>query len=92
MSTITMPQMARPASEPDESTWHGRVAVRLRALRLLAKLDVERAAVAITKAGYEIAPPTLYKWEQGRSTPNLDALPAVAKAYGVPARSVIPKE
>lgn len=86
------PQVNRPAKEPDAGTYLGRVALRLKKLRTDAKLDHERAAKAITKAGYEVSESTIYRWEQGRTQPHIEALPAVAEAYGVSARTVLPNE
>lgn len=85
--------MARPAHEPDPDTYFGRIALRLKSLRLAANLDPERAAAAITKAGYDVSAPTIYRWEQGRTQPHVEAFPAVAKAYGLKSvRMVLPTE
>lgn len=91
--SLEAPDMSpRPAEQPDQHTWLGRVAQRLKELRIAANLDVEQAAAAISKAGYELSAPTLYKWEQGRTTPHLSAFPAIAKTYRVSLRSVLPRE
>jgi hypothetical protein len=55
--------------------------------------DHEQAAAAITKAGWPVSVPTIYKWEQGKAFPHYVALPFVAKAYGVESpRMLLPKE
>jgi DNA-binding XRE family transcriptional regulator len=91
-STKGQEPMPRPPNEPDDKAWSGRVARRLKALRVAAKLDVESAAAAISKAGYEITDRGLYKWEQGRTMPHLEALPAIARAYRIAVRSILPRE
>lgn len=73
----TMP----PKRTIDTKTYLGRVAVRLTALRTEAGLSVESLVTALNKAGYPIAGPTVYAWEQGRSTPHVEALPHLAKIY-----------
>lgn len=73
--------MPRPASEPDVKTYLGRVALRLKLLRQAAKLGHDEAADKITKAGYEVTTSTIYRWEQGKTQPHVEALPAIAKAY-----------
>ncbi|MCI0537694.1 MAG: helix-turn-helix domain-containing protein [Verrucomicrobiales bacterium] len=84
--------MARPIRGPDESTYLGRLAARLKALRLKCGYDHKQAAAAITKAGWSVSVPTIYKWEQGRAFPHYIALPYIAKAYGVEPRAILPKE
>lgn len=85
--------MPRPPQEPDESTYFGRVALRLKHLRKAAKLDHEHAAGAITKAGYGVTASTIYRWEQGRTQPHVEAFPAIAKAYRLKTiRDILPKE
>ena len=85
--------MARPPKEPDDSTYFGRIALRLKALRIAANFDHDKAADRITKAGYSVAVSTVYRWEQGKTQPHVEALPAIAKAYGVSSlRYVLPAE
>lgn len=73
----------RPKNEPDPSTYLGRVALRLTALRTAARKTVPEAAKSITAAGYRVSLNTVYSWEQARSTPHVEALPAIAQAYGL---------
>lgn len=85
--------MARPIRGPDEATYLGRLAARLKALRLRQGYDHKEAAAAITKAGWPVSVPTIYKWEQGKAFPHYMVLPFVAKAYGVDSpRSILPRE
>jgi hypothetical protein len=85
--------MARPTRGPDESTYTGRFAARLKALRVKAGFDHKQAAEAITKAGWPVSVPTIYKWEQGRAFPHYVALPFVAAAYGLESpRAVLPRD
>lgn len=82
--------MARPTKEPDPSSYLGRVALRLKNLRVAAGLDHAAGALRITAAGYDVSESTIYRWEQGRTQPHLEAIPAIAKAYGVSIRVVLP--
>jgi transcriptional regulator with XRE-family HTH domain len=82
--------MPRPATEPDPDSYLGRVAMRLKALREAAGLEPDEAATKISRAGYKVGMSTVYRWEQGRTQPHIEALPAIAKAYGVTARVVLP--
>jgi DNA-binding XRE family transcriptional regulator len=85
--------MPRPTLEPDDATFIGRVALRLKHLRKAAKLDHAHAATAISKAGYDVTTSTIYRWEQGRTQPHVEAFPAIAKAYHLKStRDVLPKE
>lgn len=80
----------RPAKEPSAESYLGRVALRLKTLREATGKDQEKAAELISKAGYEVSVSTVYRWEQGVTQPHLEALPAIAKVYGVTARTVLP--
>lgn len=82
--------MGRPPKPPESDSYLGRVALRLKTLREAAGMEPEQAAKAITKAGYPVTESTVYRWEQGKTHPHLEALPAIAKAYGMTARTVLP--
>lgn len=85
--------MARPLRAPDDSTYLGRIAVRMKALRIAAGLEHEAAAKAISDAGWPVSVSSIYRWEQGRGVPHYAALPAIAEAYGVDSpRTVLPRE
>lgn len=87
------PLMGRSPIEPDESSYEGRFAARLKSLRIAAGLDHERAAAAITRAKYTISKSSVYRWEQGGgTTPPIEAFPAIAEAYGVSVRALLPTE
>ena len=66
----------RPRKQIDTTTYEGRFAVRLKMLREKAKLTVEQFAEAIG-----VKPITVYGWEQGRSSPHISNLPAIAEAF-----------
>lgn len=88
-SGITM----NPAPKaPDESTYSGRFAARLRSLREKAGLSVDDVVAKMEKAGYPLRVQTYYGWENGRRQVNWDALPAIAKALKVKPRDVIPEK
>jgi DNA-binding XRE family transcriptional regulator len=85
--------MPRPQNEPDPSTYLGRVAKRLKKLREQVDMDTEKAAEAITRAGYEVSAGTVYRWERGDTQPHVEAIPAIAKAYRLSSsRLVLPLE
>lgn len=75
--------MAPAPKKPDETTYAGRFAARLRVLREKRGLTGQDAAVAITEAGYSVAQRSYYAWEAAQNEPPLDALPAIAKALGL---------
>ena len=76
----------RQRKEVDTSTYSGRFAVRLRMLRDKTVSADEFAE----KHGFARA--TYYSWEIGYATPSFDKLPELAKAFGMPVRTLIPKE
>lgn len=83
----------RPANEPDKQQFAGRLAARLRMLREKLKLTPADAAEVITKAGYKVSAPTIYRWEQGNSSPHVEAFPAIAEAYQLKSvRALLPDE
>lgn len=85
--------MGRPAPEPDQSAYLGRLAAHLRAIREAAGLEADDAAAAITRAGYQVTPGTVYRWERGDSQPHAEAYPAIAKAYRLKSiRLILPNE
>lgn len=63
---------------PDESTYAGRCAARLRMLRERAGLSVEDVA-SLCDVSYA----AVYRWERGQSDPPLATLPILATAYGL---------
>ncbi len=73
---------------PDTSTYSGRFAVRLRMLREKAGLTVEEVA---TELGVKTI--TVYGWEQGRSMPHFDNIPAIAELFSFKrSRDVLPEK
>lgn len=75
--------MSPAAKEPDQSTYGGRFAARLRTLREKAGLTIDQYVEKVAKCGYKVGKSTAYHWEQGHTDPPLDAMPAVAKALGL---------
>lgn len=90
MGGSTRADMGRPPKPPDSDTYLGRVSLRLKALREATGMEPAQAAKAITKAGYEVTESTVYRWEQGKTHPHLEAIPAISIAYGVTPRTVLP--
>ena len=70
---------AAPKKDPDLSTYSGRFAARLRALRESTGMSGQEFAKALVSAGYQIAERTYYRWETGVAEPPYDALPVLAK-------------
>ncbi len=66
------------AKSPDESTYSGRFAARLRMLREKTGMTGQEMGQAIRDAGYKVGQTTYYDWESGRTTPPLDAFPILA--------------
>lgn len=79
--------VGRRRTEPDTSTYSGRIAARLRMLREKAGKTVDEAARAIG-----VPPLKLYRWEAGSVAVDADAFPALAVAYGIKLRSLFPDE
>ena len=77
--------MGRPTKELDTSTYAGRVAAAIRGRRTKKKLTVEQAAL---KA--DVPEQTWYNWENGRHSPHLNQLPAIAKTLGCSIRTLLP--
>ena len=77
----------RARKEVDTSTYSGRFAVRLRALRDKTGMSVE---AFVEMHGFNRT--TWYSWEHGYATPSFDKLPDIAKAFGISVRTLIPKE
>ena len=79
--------MSRNRKVVDTSTYSGRFAVRLRALRDKTGMSADAFA---EKHGFNRA--TWYDWEIGRYTPSFDKLPEIAKAFGMSIAKLLPKE
>lgn len=77
---------------PDETTYSGRFAARLRILREKAGLSVEETVIAMEKAGYALGVQTYYGWENGKRQTNWDAIPAIAKAFKLKPRDIVPEK
>ena len=71
----TTRRMSPARKSPDTSTYSGRFAVRLRSLREKAGLSVEELADEL-----EISTISVYKWEQGKSAPNVADFLKIAEA------------
>lgn len=82
--------VARETKPVDESKYSGRLAARIRALRIEAGMDVKTLAAAVTRKGYKLGTSTLYAWENGNLQAQLDALPALAKALKVSLLDLLP--
>ncbi|GAB5407360.1 MAG: hypothetical protein Aurels2KO_55910 [Aureliella sp.] len=70
--------MSPAAKEPDQSTYSGRFAARLRMLREKAGLTGVQAAIAVSEAGFPVKQTTYYNWESGHTEPPLDAFASLA--------------
>lgn len=79
--------MGRPRKELDASRFTTRFATRLKLLRERAGLTTKEAA-----EGLGVSLSSIYAWERGVSVPQLDLFPALAEAYSVKARTLLPDE
>lgn len=85
--------MSPAPKKPDESTYSGRVAAKLRAIRERAGLSVDQVVQSIRENGHDVPVSTYYKWESGMSKVHLDMLPAIARALGRNnVHSILPKD
>ncbi|MBN2024979.1 MAG: helix-turn-helix transcriptional regulator [Pirellulales bacterium] len=82
--------MGPARKEPDQSTYSGRLAKRMIDLRTKADFSVADVVERMAKAGYEIKDMAYRHWESNRRQPDLDALPAIAKALKVRIKDLMP--
>ena len=77
--------MSPARKEPDDKTYSGRFAIRLRKLR-------EKAGLTIPEVSDKTSIPqsTLYNWEAAFNSPPYDILPILAKTFGVKVRTLMP--
>lgn len=84
--------MSPAAKEPDQSTYSGRFAARLRMLREKAGLSVQDVISGVNHGGFPLKQTAYYNWESGRNEPPLNAYPVVASVLKVKPRSLLPTE
>jgi transcriptional regulator with XRE-family HTH domain len=85
--------MTPAAIPPDDSTYSGRVASRLKELRLKAGLTVEEVVEVLASQGVSVAVRTYYSWESGSREPPFNTLPAIAIALKQKSpRSLLPPD
>lgn len=88
--------MSPAAKQPDETTYGGRFAARLRILREKSGLSVDEVIERMKKfnSGSKKVPgiQAYYGWEQGSASPHLELLPAIAKAFKVKIRELLPEK
>ncbi len=70
--------MVPARKEPDKTTYSGRFAIRLRALREKAGLTPEQVAEAVG-----VTKDTIYNWEASHTFPKPDQLPNMAATLGL---------
>lgn len=75
--------MAPAPKPPDESTYSGRFAARLRMLREKRGMTGMQFSEAIRGEGYKLGQRTYFDWETGRTTPPIDVFPILAKLLGL---------
>jgi len=84
--------MTPKRKEPDQSTYAGRFAARLRALREKKGLTVEEMVDLMQHHGFRLSVMGYYTWERATRQINLNAIPAIAKALGVSIRVLFPAD
>lgn len=82
--------MGRPSKQPDQSTYRGRLAARIRARRESLGLAVADVEARLKAAGTPISSHALYKYETGERPVTADDLPALAKALATSIHKLIP--
>jgi transcriptional regulator with XRE-family HTH domain len=81
-----------PKKALDLSTYSGRFAARLHALRVEAGLTVEQMVEAVVAQGFDLTAKSVYNWEGGLRQPPLDAYPHLAQALGLKSvRTLMPE-
>lgn len=88
--------MSPAPKQPDQSTYSGRFAARLRQLREKAGLSVEEVVALVTRHNdsgrSSPAVPSYYKWEQGSTSPHIDLIPVIARALKLKPRDLLPEK
>ena len=77
--------LGRARSEPDLSTYSGRIAARTRMLRTKRRWSVEDLADKV-----DVAVQTMYGYENGKARIPPDLYPAFAEAFGLSVRAYLP--
>lgn len=77
----------RERKQVDDSTYSGRLALRLRELRDKKKMSAEEVAA---KLGVPVR--SYYNWEQCRRSIPYDLLPFIAEALGITVRTLLPQK
>ncbi|MFO0939865.1 MAG: helix-turn-helix transcriptional regulator [Pirellulales bacterium] len=75
--------MSPAPKPPDQDSYSGRFAARLKSLREKAGLSVPQITEALRSNKYTLGDRTYYQWESGRSMPPIDAFPALAMALNL---------
>lgn len=84
--------VGRKKKEPDLSTYSGRVAARLRALREGKRLSPEDMVDRLGERGIRLTITSYYRYESGTHSLPLDYLPDVAHVFGMTVRAFLPPE
>jgi hypothetical protein len=78
---------------PDDSTYSGRFAARLKELRVKNGLTVPQVLEQMKELGNPISQRSLYSWEAGGAEPSVNAIRALSKVYKLRSpRYLLPKE
>ena len=84
--------MGRKARKVDDSTFRGRVAIRLRELREKKFGHQQEFVDALEEAGLSITVATASDWEVAKTCYRFEQMPTIAKVLGVSVRNLLPKE
>ncbi len=78
---------------PDEASYSGRFAARLRMLREKTGMTGMEFSQAIRDEGYALGQRTYFDWETGRTTPSLDVFPILTQLLKLKSpRSLLPEK
>ncbi len=85
--------MSPAPKPPDLTTYSGRFAARLRALREKTGMTGQEMAKAVSDSGYVVKERSYYAWESGANSPPFDAIPFISKALGLKnIRTLMPED
>ena len=71
--------MSPAQKQPDQSSYRGRFAARLRMLREKTGMTGQEFAQALRNSGYKLGERTYYDWESGGGSPPIEVYPLLAK-------------
>ena len=91
--SLRKPRMTPAPLPPDQQSYTGRFASRLRELRQKNGLTVPDVVADLQSMGFKATQTSVYNWESGRAVPPLDVFPLLAKALKLrTVRAILPRD